>query len=111
MAFTMKRTLSLVGLALCLASLNVHAADDTRSYKDIPLDPKYQGGLTGHWKQVMGGCVDSIRRASPESHLDAYVEQESVKYIGTEEEGFQLEKCMVQYGFPIVSMHRAGLPD
>jgi hypothetical protein len=107
----MKRILSLIGLSFCLASLNVQAADDTRAYKDIPLDPKYQDGLTGDWKRVMGGCIDSIRRASPESHLDAYMEQDSLKYAGTEEEGFQLEKCMAQYGFPIVSMHRSELPQ
>src|SRR5689334_18640717 len=94
--------LGILVLGVWFFSDSVQAVDDSQK---IPLDRKYQGGLTEHWKQVMIGCVDSIRRASPNSRLDAFLEGESFKYTGTEEEGVQLEKCMAQYGFPMTAMH------
>ncbi|HJT22537.1 MAG TPA: hypothetical protein VJ746_18845 [Nitrospira sp.] len=100
------------GYCLCMLilSVNVRAAAP-EAYGTIPIEPKFQASLTGQGQRVMGGCVESIRRSSPESHLDVYVENQSIRYIGTDEERFQLEKCMAQYGFPIVSMHRPGLPQ
>lgn len=104
------RFFGLLGLFLSLTSLSVQAIDDL-PYKSIPVESKYQANLTGEGKRVLGGCISSIRKASPESYLDAYADEESVKYLGTEEERFQLEKCMAQYGFPITTMHIPGRPN
>jgi hypothetical protein len=100
------------GCCLCMFLLSVNArAAAPETYQTIPIEPKFQASLAGQGQRVMGGCIESIRRSSPESHLEVYVGEQSIRYIGTEEERFQLEKCMAQYGFPIVSMRRPGLPD
>lgn len=108
----MRAPIACIGCCLCMLIMSVDArAAAPEGYGTIPIEPKFQASLTGQGQRVMGGCIESIRRSSPESHLDAYVENQSIRYIGTEEERFQLEKCMAQYGFPIVSMHRPGLPQ
>ena len=98
----------LMVVCLWLASLTAQAADERPLYKHIPVDPKYQANLAGEGRRVLAGCITAIRKLSPESRLDAYIEEEDVKYIGTDEERVQMEKCMAEYGFPIVSMHRPG---
>lgn len=101
-----KQVLGIIAVAcFCFASLVVQAADDP-PYKSIPVDPKYQANLAGEGRRVLAGCITAIRKISQESRLDAYIEEEDIRYIGTEEERIQLEKCMAEYGFPIVSMHR-----
>ena len=106
--FVLAISLSAVGM---VTVQRAQGADDTRAYKTISVDPKYQGNLSQDGQRVLGGCIEMLRKASPETHVDAFVENQSIRYAGSEVERFQLEKCMAQYGFPIVSMHRPGLPD
>ncbi|HEU4684909.1 MAG TPA: hypothetical protein VFS39_10450 [Nitrospira sp.] len=102
---------AVVGCCLCMLSVGAAATDRTAAYGTIPVDPKYQANLGAEGQRVHGGCVESLRRASAESHVDAYVDEGAVKFSGTDQERFQLEKCMAQYGVPIVSMQRPGLPQ
>ena len=102
----------LLGISLAaLSALTVQAAEDTRAYKTIPVDPQYRANLGQDGQRVLGGCIEMLRKASPETHIDAFVENQSIRYAGSDVERFQLEKCMAQYGFPIVSMRRPGLPN
>lgn len=100
-----------ISLLAAVGAGSVQGAEDARAYKTIPVDPKYQANLGQDGQRVLGGCIEMLRKASPENHIDAFIENQAMRYAGTEAERFQLEKCMAQYGFPIVSMHRPGLPN
>ena len=101
-----------IGLSLCVTAPFSQGADEAgTAYKSIPVDPQYQANLSGEGYRVLHGCVASIRKSSPESYFEARIEETSVMYQGTEEERFQLEKCMAQYGVPITTMHVRGRPN
>lgn len=100
-----------VSLFAAVSAVSAQGADDARAYKTIPVDPKYQANLGGDGQRVLGGCIETLRKSSPENHIEAFIDGQSIKYAGTDVQRFQLEKCMAQYGFPIVSMRRPGLPN